>query len=154
MSESSYKEMCIELLRDSGARVTQPRLAVIECLADARHPLSPKQILTKIKQNSDVADIDKVSVYRILEALLKLDLVHQVSPEGKFIACKHIDCSLALHILTRCTVCGNTTENDVPDQVLAPMRWYLQEKLKFEPKEHFIQVDGRCGVCADGSRAD
>jgi len=151
MGATSYKEICVETLREGGARVTQPRLAVIDCLASATHPLSPKQILDSIEKNKTTPDIDKVSVYRILEMMLKLDLVHQVGPEGKFIACKHIDCSLALHILTRCTVCGTTTENDVPDEVLAPMRWYLNEKLKFEPKEHFIQVDGRCSICAAGA---
>ncbi len=142
-----YEELCIQKLKASGARITQPRLAVIRCLAHSKDPLTPREILEEMAKDKDLAKIDQVSVYRIIEALQALGLVHQIFPSGGFVACSHLECSLDLHLLTRCVACGTTAELDVPDAVLAPMRWYLTEELGFAIKEHFIQIDGTCAKC-------
>ncbi|MCB0339995.1 MAG: transcriptional repressor [Bdellovibrionales bacterium] len=145
---ADYVELCTKSLRDSGARVTQSRLAVIRCLDKAHEPLSPREILEKIEANDTLPNVDQVSVYRILETLLSLGLVHQVSPSGKFTACAHIDCPISLHVLVRCLTCGKTHELDVPEGVMAPLTWYLEHQVRFIPKEHFFQIDGACKDCS------
>lgn len=144
---NGYIENCLQTLRESGARITAPRRLVIQCLADAKSPLSPREILQIVKTAPDSGSLDQVSVYRILEALLELGLVHRVAPSGSFIACRHTTCVSTLHVLTRCTKCEKAVETDVPAKVVAPLLNYLKTDLKFLPQDHIFQIDGLCGSC-------
>jgi Fur family ferric uptake transcriptional regulator len=139
---------CRERLKEAGNRVTQPRMAVVECLAQANTPLSPVQVFDKVSKTRKDLRVDKVTVYRVLETLHQLDLVHQVGPDGLFIACRHPGCNVSFHVMTSCQNCGQTTEHDVPEGVVAPLQWYLVERMKFLPREHFFQVNGCCASCA------
>ena len=113
-----YLERCMDLLKDSGSRVTSTRRAVMRCLAEAPQALSPKAILELMKSNPNSPAIDLVTIYRILNTFAQLGLIHQVAPAGEFMACTHLDCSTKLHALTRCQVCGNTEELDVPADLM------------------------------------
>lgn len=147
LTKDQYIHSCTEVLKTHGARITQPRLAVLQCLADSTQPLSPKDILENIQTRKDLGNVDQVSVYRILDKLLKLNLIHQISPQGQFVACGHIECQAPLHILTHCQSCTETQELHVPDGVLAPMLWYLKEEYHFSPHNHYFQIDGTCKSC-------
>ncbi len=54
-------EQLEQLLRASGNRMTTPRRHVFNALAQASQPLSLQQLL------SQVGDIDRTNVYRVLE---------------------------------------------------------------------------------------
>lgn len=149
---SDYLEHCAQILRNSGGRVTQPRLAVIRALAESPKSLSPREILEKIKANKKMPPIDQVTVYRILEAFSELGLVHQVA-SGEFIACSHVECDADMHILARCISCGKFEELEVPADVLAPVSTYLTRTVEFQPKEHFMQVNGTCTRCSKKTTA-
>ncbi len=149
-STSSFKDLCLKTLKESGARLTKPRLALIDCLAAARVPLSPKEILQRTELSLDAQEsIDTVTVYRILDRFCELGLVHQVAPNGDYIACTHLACSASPHIMTFCTSCQTASEIHVPEAVLAPMLWFLKDKNGFEPKEHLFQLDGTCTRCKE-----
>lgn len=145
--ESVYRDACLEALRNTGARITKARLSVIDCLGRSELPLTPAEILDHIQTSETLATIDKVSVYRVLDTLHQLGLVHQVFPSGGYVACDHTGCHSGLHIMTRCSQCGEAKEHDVPDAVLAPMRWFLQNEIHFQVGKHFFQVDGLCKKC-------
>jgi Fe2+ or Zn2+ uptake regulation protein len=149
MSKSeNFKELCIKTLRDSGARLTRPRLALIECLANSKVPLSPKVILQKTAEQLDEQEtIDTVTVYRILDRFTELGLVHQVAPNGDYIACMHLACEASTHIMTHCLACQAAQEIHLPEEILAPMLWYLRSQNQFEVKKHLFQLDGICSAC-------
>ncbi len=145
-----YSQKCEQILRDSGAKVTKPRLAVIKLLSTATDCLSPREILEEINLTSrkkSTQVIDQVSVYRILDAFLKLGLVHQVFPTGGYIACTHLNCKAGLHILIHCTECHNTEEIDIPGDIFSPLKWYIEQHKSFVPKNHLFQIDGTCMHC-------
>lgn len=145
---ASFKELCLKTLKESGARLTKPRLALIDCLEAARVPLSPKEILHRTEKALDGREtIDTVTVYRILDRFCELGLVHQVAPNGDYIACTHLACASSPHIMTFCTSCQAASEIHVPEAVMAPMMWYLKAQNGFEPKEHLFQLDGTCAAC-------
>lgn len=143
----SYLDHCVEVLRQSGSRVTRSRLAVIQCLAAAPRSMTPRSMLETIRRNKKLPDVDQVTIYRILEAFAELGLVHRVGPTGEFIACAHIGCANEQHILTRCLDCGRSEELDLPGEILSPVVWYLTREVGFEPSEHFLQLNGLCASC-------
>lgn len=156
MSQTSHKRQrlreyidhSVDVLRRSGGRITKPRLAVLECLADTDLSLSPADLMDKIKKGRDMPDVDLATVYRNLEALAALGLVHRVGPNGHFMACGHPTCEVDLHIIVHCTSCDANREVDVPDSLIGPVKKYIQRSTKFRFDEHFLQMNGTCPSCA------
>ena len=145
----TFTDTCTKVLKGVGARITQPRLAVIRCLEQAKKPLQPKDIIDNIESDDSLPKVDRVSVYRVIETLLEHHLVHQVAPTGGYVACTHSECSKQMHILTSCSGCGKIDEMHVPSEVMAPLRWFLQGERGFEPEENFLQVQGTCKACGN-----
>jgi Fur family ferric uptake transcriptional regulator len=144
---ATYIDHCVEALKRSGARITKPRLAVLGCLATARHALTPRELVEKLSGTEDGAEVDQATVYRILEAFAALGLVHRIGPQGAFVACGHLDCDAELHVVTHCNSCERTQEIDLPIQLMASVRKHVQTALKFQPGDHFFQLNGTCAEC-------
>jgi Fe2+ or Zn2+ uptake regulation protein len=150
MRAASFQDMCVKTLKESGARLTRPRIALIDCLANAESALSPKEIFQRTESllaREKAESIDTVTVYRILDRFAELGLVHRVAPHGDYIACSHLSCDSSPHIMTRCTSCQAAAEVHIPEDVIAPLLWYMRTQKRFEPKEHLFQLDGLCEAC-------
>jgi len=145
----TFLDSCVSLLRKDGSRITQPRLLVINCLGRSDSPLTAREVHEIISKDKKASNIDQVSVYRILEALLKLELVHQVFPSGGYLACFHIKCGAAVHVLTRCSSCEQIEELDLPQEAIAPILRYLKTKQHFQPDSHLFQMNGLCSECRE-----
>lgn len=137
-----------ETLKASGFRVTQSRLAVLSCLHSSDEPLSPKDLYSKIQKNKKLEKIDQVTVYRILDTLLRIGLIHQVFPSGAYVICGHNRCEEKIHAMLRCTECKNFQEVDLPNSVFSPLEWFLENEFQFSPKHHLFQMDGVCHSCS------
>lgn len=150
----SYRDLCIEALRRSGCRITNARIAVIECIAKSNKPLSAPDIFDKLKKSHRASAneplLDKVSVYRVLDALLDLNLVHRVAPTGEYLACNHLQCLNVHHVILRCTECNKVEEIDIPKEVVAPLLSHMQHNLQFIPNSHLLHMDGQCLSCRGG----
>jgi Fur family ferric uptake transcriptional regulator len=68
-----------QLLRTHGLRVTRPRLAVLEVLAEGGH-LDVDVIATRVRQR--LASVSTQAVYDILGALARVGLARRVEPAG------------------------------------------------------------------------
>ena len=141
-----YVSHCIHSFRRIGARITQSRRSVVSCLASASEPLSPQEIFDRITAGGGVK-VDKVTVYRVLEALLELQLVHRVPPMGKYIACMHFESDGVYHVLSRCTQCEKVTEQDVPKELVSSLFLHLKRKAHFEANTHLLTIEGICETC-------
>lgn len=148
----TYQEHCIGIMRQTGARITKPRLAVIRCLASTNRSLSPRAILMAIRSQKSLPDVNLVTIYRILETFADLGLVHRIGPSGRYVACSHIDCEQEHHILTHCLACGHCEERDLPTDMLAPVVRHLAQRCGFLAREHFWQLNGLCEHCARPNR--
>lgn len=146
-----FKSHSIEALRHSGSRVTKQRIAVIECIATASKPLTAPEVFEKLSKRSSGAPLDKVSVYRVLDTLLELNLVHRIAPSGAYIACNHRSCTNVHHILSRCTECEEVKELDVPNEVVAPLLFHMKSAFQFVPDSHLLCMDGVCVDCGGGT---
>jgi Fe2+ or Zn2+ uptake regulation protein len=149
--ESSYaqgfQEYAVKTLRKAGARLTKPRLAVIECFERSDEPMNAKEVILWLTEHAESVEIDTVTTYRILEKFHEVGLLHQVAPSGKYIACTHFKCQETHHVLLRCQACQQVSEEHVPSELLASFFWFLEHKLNFVPKKHVFQLDGVCQGC-------
>jgi len=68
-----------ELLRRSGLRVTRPRLAVLEVLAEGGH-LDVDEITTRVRGRLD--SVSTQAVYDVLGALSRAGLARRIEPAG------------------------------------------------------------------------
>ena len=127
--------------------MTKPRVAVIRCVATSEVPLNAREIFEHVSADPDSSSVDQVSVYRILEALSELGLIHQVFPSGGYVPCLHSNCGSKLHVLIRCSSCNRINELDVPQETLAPFLYYLRNDQQFHPDEHVFQMNGTCAAC-------
>jgi Fur family ferric uptake transcriptional regulator len=140
----------VEALRQAGGRITKPRLAVLECLAASEQALSAAAVMSRIRKNPGATELDLATIYRNLEALQGLGLVHRVGPNGEFVACGHAACEVDLHVIVHCQHCDRTEELDAPEELLGPVKKYIQRRTGYAFDEHFMQMSGSCGECAKG----
>ena len=140
----NYIEICTDTFRNNGGRLTTSRLLVVKVLADSKKPLSAKQIFEKLDKKKL---IDKASVYRTIDLLLELDLIHQIFPEGGFVACFHSSCSAKVHVLISCKICDAIEEIHIPNNAIDPLLNHIFTENKFKiDKDHF-QISGSCKNC-------
>ena len=66
-------------LRDAALRVTRPRVAVLEAVAD--HPHADTDALTRIVRDR-VGDVSHQAIYDVLRALTGADLLRRIQPSG------------------------------------------------------------------------
>jgi len=74
--EKLFEENAVTHLKQAGFRITMPRIQVIRALATTKSALSAYEIHEKILE--DGGRIDVVSVYRILNTLQEVGLIHKV----------------------------------------------------------------------------
>jgi Fe2+ or Zn2+ uptake regulation protein len=154
VSPHSYVRVCLDAMKEDGARITRTRKAVIDCLSTTSHALTPQEIMKHVTDRVEgIEGIDLASVYRILKYMSELGLVHQVGPNGGFFPCIHSHCGTGIHIITRCNSCESTTELHIPDEKTTSLMLYLQNEIDFLPEEHILEIKGTCGKCSGKPRS-
>jgi Fur family ferric uptake transcriptional regulator len=77
---SSYRTAAQELIRKTGARVTNARIEVLALLLKAETALSHADIEARL---APAAGIDRVTVYRVLDWLTAQQLAHKISGDDR-----------------------------------------------------------------------
>lgn len=69
-----------QLITDAGLRPTKARLAVLDTLLSSSTALSHTEILTALQ---GIKEIDRVTVYRVLDWLQENTLIHKISTDDR-----------------------------------------------------------------------
>ena len=132
-------------LRARSLRVTQPRLAVLRCLLQARGPVSHGQVSEQLSRDG----YDRVTVYRNLVDLTDAGLVRRTDHGDRtwrfeLISDKrtHVD---EIHPHFICDGCG--TVQCLPLNAVS-VRFSSKARVRFDAKKVQVQLRGRCDVCA------
>lgn len=143
---STYVQRGLDALRANGLRITQTRRAVLQTLAEATEALSPYAIHARIKDGD--GQIDVVSVYRILDTLQELDLVHHVGLADGYRACglDHSHESHSQHMI--CRDCRKVVEVDLPQDVVAHSLKSAAKAGFHEPQVH-LEILATCEECEE-----
>ncbi len=144
-----FEDQALEAIRAGGLRVTQPRRSIIRFLAESKVSMTVPTLHAAV--NATGSSIDLASVYRIIDALELLGLVHRIASTDGYSACQvgHAHTAPVEHLV--CVVCGTVAERQIsPDAVLA----LSQEAAStgFKARAMQIEVLGECRDCADKPR--
>jgi Fur family ferric uptake transcriptional regulator len=129
------------LLVERGARVTRARIAALACLLEAREALTHHDIEKRLARHGDV---DRVTLYRVLEWLTAEGLAHKVSGDDRiwrFSAAGH-DHPGHAHAHFQCSECGKVV---CLDEARVPA---IAVPAGYRRREVEVTIKGSCDACA------
>lgn len=129
------------LLSQAGYRITQPRRAILDIIAETERPLTPVEIFDLARAES--SGIGLVTVYRTIEKLEELHLVEHVHHLGD---CQTVFRSSEQHQhLLICTQCGSSryfNGLEVEEQFKQ-----ISRQFGYQLTDHWLQLAGLCEEC-------
>lgn len=129
------------MLKTAGLYSTRGRVAILKVLMKAGGPLSQEQIAAR----SGGRHFDKVTIYRTLESLLKVGLVHKAFVEKRawHFELAHNCSERQCHPHFTCTNCGKThclTGISLP-MARSPHKGFVIQRQQ-------VRLEGLCPACA------
>ena len=120
---------------------------VMNLLSEAKGPLSAYQILYDLNDNGFRGP---TQVYRVLDKLLELGMVHRIESMNSFVACRQEKChekNKEINLFTICKICGSVQEllsNGLKNLVKS-----LSKDNNFLLKSSVLELNGVCSKCKD-----
>ena len=130
-----------EMLRAAKLYCTEGRATILKVLMKAGRPLSQNEIARR----SGKKHFDKVTIYRTLESLLRVGLVHRafVEKRARHFELAHHCTESQCHPHFTCTNCGDTTcltEISLP-MASSPHKGFVIHRQQ-------VRLEGLCPACA------
>jgi Fur family zinc uptake transcriptional regulator len=130
-----------------GADLTKNQQLVFDALSGAEGPLSAYTILDRLREQGVRAP---PQVYRALDKLVELGMVHRLESLNAFVACRHPGCdtheeTIAFAI---CEDCGKVAE--ISNDGLSDELGQIARRAGFLLKKSTVELRGLCGACQDG----
>jgi len=130
------------LLAATGARLTRARIEVLAALLRADEALTHHEVERRLRRGQDV---DRVTLYRVLEWLTEQGLVHKVSGEDRiwrFSAAGHRPARGGGHAHFECSSCGKVICLDRTRLPSIPL------PAGYRRRDVEVMIKGRCDQCA------
>ena len=116
-------------------------------LSKAKGPLSAYNILYDLR---DHGFRGPTQVYRVLEKLLKIGMVHRIESMNAFVACQQEKCdekNKEINLFTICEICGSVQE--LLNNGLKNIVKSLSKDNNFLLKNSVLELNGVCSKCKD-----
>lgn len=130
------------ICRARGERLTRQRRAVLASLVTAARPVTAYELLDLVRPVDSA--ITPASIYRSLEFLVDVGLVHRLDSTRSFVACDHPDHPHAGQFLI-CRECGTVVEAE--DTRIDRAAEDLGERHGFTLEHRTVELTGLCGAC-------
>ena len=130
------------LLKKHGLKDTESRRLVVDALRRLRPAGSPYDIQKWIAKKGHT--VNTVTVYRILEVLESVHLVHKHPCDGRFTLCSMPEAQ-GHHGFLHCTSCHQITE--FFSAPLCKIENDIARKAKFKTSQHVSEIVGVCLSC-------
>ena len=127
---------------DKGARFTPLRETVYGLLLKHDGAVGAYDLLDELKETEDNAK--PATVYRTLDFLLELGLIHKLESANAFVACHHFGCSHPVQFLI-CDTCGNVEE--IQSVGLKDTLEKQASTRGFKVSSQTIEAHGICSAC-------
>jgi len=137
------EDSCVE----SGGRLTVKRKNILTALLSTDMPQSAYEIADYYKGAFNDS-IPVMSVYRMLEFLIKESLVHKLVSTNKYIACSHIACSHEHEVpqFLICDQCHHVREVGVKKDIIDALQNSV-ENANFYLNSPELELHGVCKDC-------
>ena len=129
------------------SKINKKQSLVMNLLSQAKGPLSAYQILHDL---NDHGFRGPTQVYRVLDKLLELGMVHRIESMNSFVACRQEKChekNKEINLFTICKICGSVQEllsNGLKNIVKS-----LSKDNNFLLKSSVLELNGVCSKCKD-----
>ncbi len=126
-----------------GYRLSAPRSAVVECLADLGCSVTAKEIADRLHERG--SDVGVASIYRTLDLLHSLHLARRVDMAEGVARYEPIDPSGDHHHHLVCQSCGEVTAFE--DRELERAIERLADRVDYAVDAHDVTLRGHCPHC-------
>jgi len=142
MDQSSLEKRVFHALRRHGYKLTRQRRAVVEALSTSTCRLTPAELYARV--HAMAPDVGLVTVYRTLRLLLDLDLICEISIDGR----------QPTYLLRRptehhhhivCTSCGRVV--DFTSDAIEMLARQLASETGYLVRSHVLEFSGTCPAC-------
>jgi Fur family transcriptional regulator, zinc uptake regulator len=130
------------LCERAGTRLTDPRRRVLTLLANAKTPLKAYDLIARA--GADGGAVKPPTVYRALEFLCQLGIIHRIEQDATYVACSHVGHG-HLAALFVCDNCHGVTEVHV-DEIKTQLST-AAHKTGFSLAHLVIEGRGMCQAC-------
>jgi Fur family transcriptional regulator, ferric uptake regulator len=133
-------------LERDGYRLSAPRSAVVETLADLGCSVTAKEIGDRLRERDE--DVGVASIYRTLDLLERLGLARRVDAAEGIARYEPVDPSGEHHHHLVCASCGEVTAFEDRDLERAIER--LSGRVDYAIDAHDVTLRGECPACRAG----
>lgn len=146
MATAAFRNAAQDLIRRTGARVTNARIEILALLLKAESALSHAEIEARLPQ---AAGIDRVTVYRVLDWLTGEGLAHKISGDDRVWRFNTVaEQSRHDHAHFKCTCCQSVICLDDLGS-----GWTPALPAGFTPREVELTIKGLCAECSPANKA-
>lgn len=133
--------------KNTNKDLTKNRQRVLEVLLQAKEPVSAYELRDLCNLSVELP-IRAMSVYRVLDFLESMKLVHKLNFASKYIACKSLTgvCEHQSSIFLTCKSCQKIEEIDATYNTFQPLHNEI-EASGFSIKSSQLEVITLCGTC-------
>ena len=132
----------------AGERLTPARLAAYAELLAAGRPISAYDLIALLEDRQE-RKIAPLTVYRHLDFLIRVGLVHRIESTQSYVTCEHPDHAHESQYLL-CSTCGRAEE--VESESLESLLRGIADQRGFQPEKTIVEIKGLCANCpADDS---
>lgn len=136
-------------VQQKGYRLTKPRLAVLQVLAESGERLSPAAVHRRAR--AIYPRVGLVTVYRTLDMLAELGLTERVHLED---GCHtYVLAKEGHHHQLLCTHCGEVIYFEGDEDIVRLTRWVAQ-RTGYRIDDHRLELLGTCPGCQSQGRDD
>jgi Fur family transcriptional regulator, zinc uptake regulator len=130
------------LCERAGTRLTDPRRRVLTLLAEAKTPLKAYDLIAKA--GIDGGAVKPPTVYRALEFLCQIGIIHRIEQDATYVACSHVGHGHLAALLV-CDLCHGVTEVHVDD--MEHQLTIAAKNTGFALAHLVIEGRGQCQAC-------
>ncbi len=131
----------------TGVKLTKKRKNILFVLLQAEQPLSAYEIMAAYQEQFHET-ILAMSVYRMLNFLMDVKLVHKLATTNKYLACSHIasDHPHQVPQFLICDSCQAVNEIGIRQQIASELRTSIED-TGFAIENQQLELHGLCEHC-------
>ncbi len=145
---AKQQQMAEARCAEAGERLTPARLAAYAELAACKKPVSAYDLIDRLEQRQE-RKIAPLTVYRHLNFLIEVGLVHRLESTQSYLVCDHPEHAHDSQYLL-CSSCGRV------DELESKKLWSLLDKITaqhgFQQQAAVVEVKGICGDCVNNTK--
>ena len=140
---ASQRAVAESICAGLGERLTPARMEAYTELMLCEKPLSAYDLIARLEERQQ-RKIAPLTVYRHLDFLMRVGLVHRLESKQAYLACDHPEHAHKSQYLL-CSACGKADE--VESEQLMRVLSKIMDQQGFEAEHSVVEVTGVCSDC-------